>query len=98
MPYVYQWEDPEIRLEYMDVFVYNTYKNDDIENYGSYTYFFTLNQYHVDGDGDDFDVRELPLWKEIYEEKRDILSVEEIISLCLRKSIKAGDLKESIPA
>jgi hypothetical protein len=92
-----QWVAPEVRLEHQDIYVYFTYKNDDIETSGPYTYQFTLNEYFVEGGPDSFDVRDLPAWKETDEGAGPWMTVDDIITLTLRKSIESGDLKE-IPA
>lgn len=92
MPFTTTWVEPEVRLEHNDIFVYCTYKHDDFDNYGPYTYFFTLDANHVDMDGLDFDVRELPLWKSIITEFGNDMT-EQAITYCLERSIDNGDLK-----
>lgn len=97
MPYTMQWTPPAVRVEHNDIYVYCTYKNDDIETCGPYTYHFTLNENYVEFDPDSFDVRELPLWRTLVEGAPPMMTTEEIITLCLKQSIESGDLKE-IPA
>lgn len=92
MPFTTTWVDPEVRLEHNDVFVFCTYKHDDIDNNSPYTYWFTLDKDHVELDGNDFDVRELPLWKSIITEFGNDM-IEQAITYCLERSIDNGDLK-----
>jgi hypothetical protein len=58
MPYITEWVEPAVFLEHLDVTVWYTYKNDDIDN--PRVYCFTTDPDWSDGMGIDFDVRELP--------------------------------------
>ena len=62
MPYSSESVEAELVLEHNGVRIYNTYKNDDIEN-GSRTHWFTTNEYGNGDDAEVFDVRDLSTYK-----------------------------------
>lgn len=55
MPYVTEWVSPDVFLEYKDVIIYRSYKNDDYDNPMSYWFTTSVQE----SDEYEFDVREL---------------------------------------
>lgn len=64
MPFVTEWEDPEIAMRHNCVVVYHAYKNDDLGQ-GTLDYWFTTNVYGSADGPDCFDIRDLAAWKTI---------------------------------
>ena len=86
MPYVTEWQEPEIYLQHKGVTVYRTYVDNELEQ-GCRTYWFTLNAEDFEQE-DEFDVRDLqPTWR-----KLGSLETDARIKETLRVSIERGKL------
>lgn len=84
-----EWVEPELFLEHKGVEVYHIYKDDDAGN-GPRTYWYGTSMAASDCGSDNFDVRELPMWKALSGKLGDEM---EAIRATIIAAIDSGDLK-----